>query len=87
MMSGRENDKIVALQSGAGPDDEGREDLPYAVELWDQQNASVERVIARASSNQLGRAIFGSARKEFPDRRITLRRGAETVLDSASSET
>jgi hypothetical protein len=85
MISRGENDKIVALQAASGGENESREDLPYAVELWDQQNANVERAIARASSGQLARAIFDSARKEFPERRITVRRGPETVLDSAKS--
>ena len=85
MTSGPENDRIVALQPGAREESGAGEDLPYAIELWDQQGARVERVIARASSGQLARAIFDSARKEFPDRRITLRRGADSVLDSAKS--
>jgi hypothetical protein len=85
MISGPENDKIVALMPGAAGESGTGEDLPYAVELWDQQSANVERVIARAASGQLARAIFDSACKEFPGRRITLRRGAETVLDSAKS--
>ena len=85
MRSGPENDKIVALKLGATGESGTGEDLPYAVELWDQQSANVERVIARASSSQLARAIFASARKEFPDRRLTLRRGEETALDTAKS--
>ena len=83
MMIDRENDKIVALQASAAAETQRSEDLPFAVELWDPQNATVERVIARASNQQLARAIFGSAQKEYPERRITVRRGAETVLDSS----
>jgi len=83
MMIDRDNDKIVALQGNAAADTQRSEDLPFAVELWDPQNAMVERVIARASNQQLARAIFGSAQKEYPERRITVRRGAETLLDSS----
>ena len=68
MMIDRENDKIVALQTSAAADTQRSEDLPFAVELWDAQSATVERVIARASNPQLTRAIFGSAQKEYPDR-------------------
>ncbi len=82
-MSGREDDRIVALQlSASAAAEQKNDDLPFAVELWDAEAGKVERVIARASSGQLARAIFSTAREEFPERRITLRRGAETVLDS-----
>ncbi len=81
-MMDRENDRIVALQASAAAETHRSEDLPFASELWDAQN-TVERVIARASNPQLARAIFGSAQKEYPERRITVRRGAETLLDSA----
>jgi len=83
MMIDRDNDKIVALQASAAAETQRSEDLPFAVELWDPQNAMVERVIARASNQQLARAIFCSAQKENPERRITVRRGAETLLDSS----
>ncbi len=82
-MMDRENDRIVALQASAAAETHRSEDLPFAIELWDAQNTMVERVIARASNPQLARAIFGSAQKEYPERRITVRRGAETLLDSA----
>lgn len=82
MMSERDSDRIVALQLSAGTAAQRNEDLPFAVELWDDDTMAVERVIARASSNQLARAIFGTAQKEFPGRRITVRRDAEILLDS-----
>ena len=82
MMTEGENDKIVALQSSANAEADGSQDLPFAVELWDEPNAAIERVIARASNQQLARAIFDSARKEYPERRVTVRRGSEMLLDS-----
>ena len=85
MMSRGENDKIVALQAGPGAETESSAELPYSVELWDQQSSNIERAIARASTGQMARAIYDSARKEFPERRITVRRGSETVLDSAKA--
>jgi len=62
----------------------GRQDLPYRVELWDAGDQErVERVLARAFSAPLARAIFKAARTEHPERRITLRRGERMVADSA----
>jgi hypothetical protein len=60
------------------------EDLPYRIDLWrtDGDNG-VERVLARAASMQLARAIFKAAQSEHPHRRITLCRGGRIVSDSA----
>jgi 3-methyladenine DNA glycosylase AlkC len=44
---------------------------------------ALERVLARAFSPQLARAIFRAAQKEHPDQRILLRRGTRTVANSA----
>jgi hypothetical protein len=60
------------------------EKLPYSVELWDGDGRSVERVLARALSAPLARAIFKAALTEHPERRILLRRGLRTLADSAS---
>ena len=57
--------------------------LPYSIELWDGAAAALERVLARAIDAQLARAIFHAARKEHPESRILLRRGARIVADSA----
>jgi hypothetical protein len=60
------------------------ENLPYRIELWEEADgAAVERVLARAFNAQLARAIFRAARSEHPDRRVTLRRGARIIADSA----
>jgi hypothetical protein len=62
----------------------GRPDeLPYRVELWrDGGTEGLERVLARALSVQVARAIFKAATDEHPHRRITLRRGSRIVADS-----
>ena len=65
---------IVATQS---------DKLPYSIELWDDGGQTLERVLARALGAQLASAIFHAARKEHPDSRILLRRGARTIADSA----
>ena len=59
------------------------EKLSYSIELWDPDARALERVLARAVSPQLARAIFRAAQKEHPDQRILLRRGTRTVADSA----
>ena len=57
--------------------------LPYSVELWhEDERELVERVLARASSAALARAIFKAAQTEHPERRITLRRGARLIADT-----
>jgi hypothetical protein len=59
------------------------ETLPYRIELWDAATGEkVERVLARALSAALARAIFQAALAEHPERRITLRRGWRLMVDS-----
>jgi hypothetical protein len=50
-----------------------RDDLPYKVEIWDEEKAGVEQVIAVTASASIGYAAFYAAAKEFPMRYITLR--------------
>lgn len=60
------------------------EELPFRVELWhDGGRDAVERVLARAANAQLARAIFKAAQSEHPERRITLRKDARIIADSA----
>jgi uncharacterized Zn finger protein len=61
---------------------EEEEDLPYRIELWETRNRKVERVLARAARSALARAIFKAAQQEYPDRRITLRRGARLIAEA-----
>lgn len=56
--------------------------LPYAVELWNLSRTAPERVIGRAASAVLARAIFTAAQSEHLGRRIVLRRGAEVLAES-----
>lgn len=75
----QEKSKVVRLHS---PIDDEPANLPYFIELWDDQPPAVERVLARAVSAELARAIFKAARVEHPDRRITLRRGKRMISDT-----
>lgn len=56
--------------------------LPYAVELWDGNRQGVEKILARAFTITLARAIFRAALEENPGRRIVLRHGARVVEDN-----
>lgn len=59
------------------------EALPYRIELWHTEcRDRVERVLARAVTAQLARAIFQAAMEEHPQRRITLRKGKQILSDS-----
>jgi len=61
-----------------------QEDLPYRIELWHADGSdAIERVLARAASAQLARAIFKAATGEHPDRRITLSKNNRIIADSA----
>jgi hypothetical protein len=59
--------------------------LPYRVELWDADGGE-RRVLARAASAQLARAIFRAATSEHPEMRITLSRGSQIIADSQSEQ-
>lgn len=71
--------KVVPLEAATSGE---TETLPYSVELWNGARDEVERELARASSAQLGRAIYKAAIGEHPGRRITLRRGNRTISDT-----
>lgn len=58
------------------------EKLPYRVELWDAQAQQVERVLARAVSAGLARAIFAAAAREHSGRHVALYRGARLIAET-----
>lgn len=77
--------KDKATRSSAAPAE--TEELPYRVELWhDGVGDAVERVLGRALNSQLARAIFSAAQGEYPNRRITLRKGSRVIVDSAEEQ-
>jgi hypothetical protein len=47
--------------------------LPFKIELWDADKASVERVLAITADGSIGYGAYYAAAREFPDRYITLR--------------
>jgi hypothetical protein len=63
------------------------EELPYLIELWHaDKRAGVEKLLARALSAELARAIFRAAQVEHPERRITLRKESRIVADSSDTQ-
>ena len=56
--------------------------LPYTVELWNLPRTGPERVIGRAASAILARAIYTAALSEHLGRRIVLRRGSQVISES-----
>jgi len=58
------------------------EKLPYRIELWDAERRAVERMLGRAVTAPLARAIFAAARKEHPERYVVLRRGQRVIAES-----
>lgn len=66
----------------AGADD----DLGYQIVLAPADGDQQERLLAKAASGQLARAIFNAAKSEHPERRIILRKDARVIVDSSSGK-
>jgi len=79
MNKGEDDSKIVTLGAPVGPASR----LPYTVELWNLPRTAPERVIGRAASGILARAIFVAAKSEHLGRRIVLRRGSQVISQTA----
>jgi hypothetical protein len=62
-----------------------REELPYKVELWDEEKKVVEQVLAVTANGSIGYAAFYAATREYPDRYVTLRHNNRTVARSGGS--
>jgi len=73
---------IIALDAQAVP----AEPLPYRVEIWNGAADLEGRVVGRAASLPLARAVFTAAASDFPTHRITLSRG-DKVLQEAPGGT
>jgi hypothetical protein len=77
MIKGEDESKVVPM--AAAPTGQR---LPYTVELWNLPRTAPERVIGRAASAILARAIFVAAQSEHLGRRILLRRGSQVLSES-----
>lgn len=58
-------------------------ELPFQVELWNQNRSQVESVLAITISGGIGYAAYYAAIGVHPDRYITLRRSGKIILRSA----
>ncbi len=81
-MNERERANTNSTEAPARGDVNEKEDLSYRVTLWVEENTLVLKVLARATSIVLARAIYVATLTENPGRRITLNRGLETISDS-----
>ena len=77
----RSDENGSAVTDLGGPP-HGRDKLAYKVELWNLGRQQVERVLARAASMALARAIFLAAQSEYLGRHIVLRRGGKVIDES-----
>jgi len=57
-------------------------DLPYSVELWDEDDRRVEELIALTADYNVARAAYEEAMKRRPGRIVTLRQKTRVVADS-----
>jgi hypothetical protein len=51
----------------------GGDDLPYRVELWDEEKKAVEQVLAVTANATIGYAAYYAATRENPHRYVVLR--------------
>ena len=68
----------VTPLSGAAPSTE----LRYVIELWTLPRDGPERIIGRAASMVLARAIFAAAQSEHLGRKVILRRGGKVIAET-----
>jgi hypothetical protein len=78
MNTGEDKGRIVPIGPPAGASAR----LPYTVELWNLPRSAPERIIGRAASAVLARAIFTAAQTEHLGRLVRLRRGSQLIAES-----
>jgi hypothetical protein len=57
-------------------------DLPFRVELWDDNDSHIEEVIALASDYATAKSAYEQAIKRRPGRIVTLRQKTRVLADS-----
>jgi hypothetical protein len=77
MIKGEDEGKIISMTAPLTG-----QRLPYTVELWNLPRTAPERIIGRAASATLARAIFVAAQSEHLGRRIILRRGTQVLHEA-----
>jgi len=61
-------------------------DLPFSVELWDENDRHVEELIALTGDYGVARAAYEEAIKRRPGRIVTLRQKTRVLADSRGKE-
>jgi hypothetical protein len=56
--------------------------LPYSVELWTDDNARPERILARCGRVDIARGAFEASVKVFPDKNVLLKDGTRVVMSA-----
>jgi len=62
----------------------GQLELPYRVELWDDNDAHVEELIALVGDHAVAQAAFAEAVRRRPGKVIILRQKSRVIADSRS---
>jgi hypothetical protein len=57
-------------------------DLPFSVELWDENDKHVEELIALTGDYAVARAAYDEAIRRRPGRIVTLRQKTRVLADS-----
>jgi hypothetical protein len=78
MIEGEDESRVVPIGVPVG----AAARLPYTIELWTMARTGPERIIGRAASVVLARAIFTAAQNEHLGRLIRLRRGAHVLAEA-----
>ena len=72
-------DQFGGTRGDVGGFQQGESDLLYKVEVFDEDGAFVERILAVSVSPAIGYAAFYAAIREYPARAITLRHRASVL--------
>lgn len=72
MAQGQGDPNDAPQDDGAARGTAPRDDLPYRVELWNEERTSVEQVLAVTAHSSIGYAAYHAATREYPDRYVTL---------------
>jgi len=59
------------------------DELPYLVELWDEEKQAVDLVLAVTAHGSIGFAAYYAAIREYPNRYVTLRLNDKTIARSS----
>lgn len=72
-MSRGQDDADDSPPTGSDRSTASHGDLPYRVELWNEERSVVEQVLAVTAHSSIGYAAYHAATREYPDRYVTLR--------------